>query len=152
MLAWPTDQINQTTEAQAAKVQLLQSAAAQAAEIVKAACPTEAPSTPPARLAAVGYRVQAMLEAVQTVEPPREISTPYSTTSNKLGSTHLARRLLRRLGDRGLDPIAGSWMGGRRLFRAGPRDYGYYAVVVGHSIRVISFDPKTCAPFVKPLN
>ena len=67
MLAWPTDQINQTTEAQAAKVQLLQSAAAQAAEIVKAACP---PSTPPARLAAVGYRVQAMLEAVQTVEPP----------------------------------------------------------------------------------
>ena len=53
VLAWPTDQINQTirpTEAQAAKVQLLQSAAAQAAEIVKAACPTEAPSTPPARL------------------------------------------------------------------------------------------------------
>ena len=73
VLAWPTDQINQTirpTAAQAAKVQLLQSAAAQAAEIVKAACPTEAPSTPPARLAAVGYRVQAMLEAVQTVEPP----------------------------------------------------------------------------------
>jgi LTXXQ motif family protein len=70
VLAWPTDQINQTTEAQAAKVQLLQSSAAQAAEIVKAACPTEAPSTPPARLAAVGYRVQAMLEAVQTVEPP----------------------------------------------------------------------------------
>jgi hypothetical protein len=73
VLAWPTDQINQTirpTAAQAAKIQLLQSAAAQAAEIVKAACPTEAPSTPPARLAAVGYRVQAMLEAVQTVEPP----------------------------------------------------------------------------------
>jgi hypothetical protein len=73
VLAWPTDQINQTirpTAAQAAKAQLLQSAAAQAAEVIKAACPTEAPSTPPARLAAVGYRVQAMLEAVQTVKPP----------------------------------------------------------------------------------
>jgi hypothetical protein len=73
VLAWPTDQINQTirpTATQAAKVQLLQSAAAQAAEIVQAACPTEAPTTPPVRLAAVGYRVQAMLEAVQTVEGP----------------------------------------------------------------------------------
>jgi hypothetical protein len=73
VLAWPTDQINQTirpTAAQAAKVQVLQSAASQAAEIIQAACPTEAPTTPPARLAAVGYRVQAMLEAAQTVEPP----------------------------------------------------------------------------------
>jgi hypothetical protein len=51
VLAWPTDQINQTirpTAAQAAKVQSLQSAAAQAADIIKAACPTEGPSTPPA--------------------------------------------------------------------------------------------------------
>ena len=56
--------------AQRAQLQLLQSAAAQAAEIIKAACPSEAPSTPPARLEAVGYRVHAMLQAVQTVDPP----------------------------------------------------------------------------------
>jgi len=48
----------------------LQSAAAQAADIIKAACPSENPSTPPARLEAVGNRLQAMLQAVQTVEPP----------------------------------------------------------------------------------
>jgi hypothetical protein len=73
VLAWPTDQIDQTIRpnaAQRAQLQLLQSAAAQAAEIIKAACPSEAPSTPPARLEAVGYRVQAMLQAVQTVDPP----------------------------------------------------------------------------------
>jgi len=73
VLAWPTDQIDQTIRpnaAQRAQLQLLQSAAAQAAEIIKAACPSEAPSTPPARLEAVGYRVQAMLQAVQTVGPP----------------------------------------------------------------------------------
>jgi hypothetical protein len=78
VLAWPTDQIDQTirpTAAQRGKLQVLQSAAAQAAEIIKAACPSEAPSTPPARLEAVGYRVQAMLQAVQTVETPlREFS------------------------------------------------------------------------------
>jgi LTXXQ motif family protein len=69
----PLDQIDQTIRpnaAQRAQLQLLQSAAVQAAEIIKAACPSEAPSTPPARLEAVGYRVQAMLQAVQTVEPP----------------------------------------------------------------------------------
>ena len=48
MLAWPTDQIDQTikpTAAQRSQLQLLQSAVAQAAEIIKAACPSEAPST-----------------------------------------------------------------------------------------------------------
>jgi hypothetical protein len=73
VLVWPTDQIDQNirpTAAQRAQVQLLQSAAAQAAEIIKAACPSEPPSTPPARLEAVGYRVQALLQAVQMVEPP----------------------------------------------------------------------------------
>ena len=73
VLPWPTDQIDQTlrpTAAQRTKLQMLQSAAAQAAEIIQAACPSEAPSTPPARLEAVGYRLQAMLQAVQTVDPP----------------------------------------------------------------------------------
>jgi LTXXQ motif family protein len=73
VLSWPTDQIDQNirpTAAQRAQLQLLQSAAAQASEIIKAACPSETPSTPPARLEAVGYRLQAILQAVQTVEPP----------------------------------------------------------------------------------
>jgi hypothetical protein len=73
VLAWPTEQIDQNirpTAAQRAKLQLVESAAAQAAEVIRAACPSETPSTPTARLEAVGYRVQAMLQAVQTVEPP----------------------------------------------------------------------------------
>jgi hypothetical protein len=47
----------------------LQAAAAQGADIIKAACPTDVSSTPPGRLDAVGKRLSAMLQAVQTIEP-----------------------------------------------------------------------------------
>ncbi len=72
---WPTDQINQVVQpndAQRAKLEALQTAAANAANLVKASCPTEAPSTPPERLDAVGKHLQAMLQAVKTVRPPLE--------------------------------------------------------------------------------
>jgi hypothetical protein len=72
-LAWPTDQINrvvQPNDAQRAKLEALQAAVAKAADIIKAACPSETPSTPPARLAAVGKHLQAMLQAVDTIRPP----------------------------------------------------------------------------------
>jgi LTXXQ motif family protein len=71
--AWPTEKIDevvQPTDAQKQKLQALQSAAAQAADILKAACPSEMPGTPPSRLEAVGDRLQAQLKAVQTVEAP----------------------------------------------------------------------------------
>jgi hypothetical protein len=70
--AWPTDQIDRIvrpTDAQRVKLQALQSAAGQAADIVKAACPTAQPQTPPARLEAVGKRLEAMLQSVQTIQP-----------------------------------------------------------------------------------
>ena len=63
------DQVVQPNDAQRAKLQGLQSAAAQAADTIKAACPSEEPATPPSRLAAIGKRLQAMLQAVQTVQP-----------------------------------------------------------------------------------
>jgi hypothetical protein len=72
-MAWPTDQINrvvQPTDAQRSKLEALQTAAGNAADIVKASCPTQAPSTPPARLAASGKHLQAMLQAVDTIRPP----------------------------------------------------------------------------------
>jgi LTXXQ motif family protein len=56
-------------DAQRAKLQTLQSAASQAADAIKAACPGDVPSTPPARLAAVGQRLQAMLQGVETMQP-----------------------------------------------------------------------------------
>ena len=55
--------------AQRAKLQALQSAAAQAAETIKAACPADVPPTPPARLATVGQRLAAMLQGVETMQP-----------------------------------------------------------------------------------
>jgi len=51
------------------KLEALQSAAAQAADIISAACPTEIAPTPPARLEAVRNRLQAMLQAVEAIQP-----------------------------------------------------------------------------------
>lgn len=72
VMNWPGDQIDRTVrpnDAQRVKLQSLQSASAQAGDLIKAACPTEMPATPPARLAAVGKRLNAMLQAVGTVRP-----------------------------------------------------------------------------------
>ncbi len=72
IMSWPTDQIDRVvkpSDAQRAKLEALQSAASQASDTIKAACPSEIPATPPARLAAVGKRLTAMLQAVQTVRP-----------------------------------------------------------------------------------
>jgi LTXXQ motif family protein len=72
VMAWPTDRIDDTlhpSDAQRTKLEALQSALSQGAETIKAACPTEVPATPPSRLAAIGNRLNAMLQAVQTVQP-----------------------------------------------------------------------------------
>jgi len=72
VMAWPSDQIDrvvQPNDAQRAKLEALQSAAANGADAIKAACPSELPGTPPARLEAVGKHMQAMLQAVQTIRP-----------------------------------------------------------------------------------
>ena len=72
VMAWPTDQINNTvhpSDAQRAKLDALQAALSQAADTIKAACPSEVPATPPSRLDAIGNRLQAMLKAVETVQP-----------------------------------------------------------------------------------
>jgi hypothetical protein len=72
VMAWPTEQIDRTVQpndAQRAKLEALQAAAANGANIIKAACPTQIPSTPPDRLAAVGNHLKAMLQAVATVQP-----------------------------------------------------------------------------------
>ena len=72
VMAWPTDQIDaavQPNDAQRSKLQALTSAASQASESIKAACPSEMPATPPSRLDAVGKHLQAMLQAVETIQP-----------------------------------------------------------------------------------
>jgi len=72
VMAWPTDRIDNAihpSDAQRAKLDALQSALSQAAGTIKAACPSQAPATPPERLAAVGKRLGAMLRGVETVQP-----------------------------------------------------------------------------------
>ena len=47
----------------------LKDATAQALGILQQACPTDLPSTPPGRLAAMRVRIDAMLQAVRTIRP-----------------------------------------------------------------------------------
>ena len=70
VMEWPTAEIDRTvrpTEAQRASLVALQNATTQAADLLKASCPTADPLTPPARLAAVGKRLDTMLQAVKMV-------------------------------------------------------------------------------------
>jgi hypothetical protein len=72
VMGWPSEQIDRVVRpdnAQRMKLEALQSAAAQAADIIGAACPSEIPPTPPARLEAVRNRLQAMLQGVETIQP-----------------------------------------------------------------------------------
>jgi hypothetical protein len=67
---WPQEQIEDAvrpTEEQRASLVRLKDAASKAADMLKSACPSELPLTPPARLAAVSDRINAMLQAVRTV-------------------------------------------------------------------------------------
>ena len=70
VMEWPTAEIDQAvrpTEAQRASLAALQNATTKAADMLKAACLTDNPITPPARLAAVGKRLDTMLQAIKTV-------------------------------------------------------------------------------------
>lgn len=83
VMAWPTDRIDNAlrpNDAQRVKLDALQSALSHAADTIKAACPTEAPATPPDRLAAVGNRLKAMLRGVETVQP--ELADFYNSLSD----------------------------------------------------------------------
>ena len=64
------ESIIDATEEQRAALADLKAAAAQAAEILKRACPSEAPLTPVARLEAMERRLQAMGEANEAVKEP----------------------------------------------------------------------------------
>jgi hypothetical protein len=67
---WPTDEILKAVrpnERQRAKLGQLEDATTKAAEDLRAACPAQTPLSPPARLAAVAKRLDAMLSAIKTV-------------------------------------------------------------------------------------
>jgi hypothetical protein len=69
-LKWPTEEIDarlHPTDSQRASLVALQDASAKAADMLKTSCPAEDAITPPARLAAVGKRLDTMLQAVKLV-------------------------------------------------------------------------------------
>jgi hypothetical protein len=72
---WPIARISevvQPTEAQRPALDELRAASQKAMDILKAGCPSDLPSTPTGRLAAMESRVKVMLQAVQVVRPPLE--------------------------------------------------------------------------------
>jgi hypothetical protein len=69
-LQWPAEEIDarlHPTDAQRASLVALRDASAKAVEMLKTACPAADAVTPPARLAAVGKRLDTMLQAVKLV-------------------------------------------------------------------------------------
>ena len=80
---WPSELIERNvkpTDAQRASLTALQDAASKAADILKSSCPPDA-RTPPARLAAVGTRLDSMLQAIATVRPA--LDTFYSSLTDE---------------------------------------------------------------------
>ena len=70
VMTWPTAEIDRRvhpTATQRASLDALQNASAKAADMLKSSCAADNALTPPARLAAVGERLNTMLEAVKTV-------------------------------------------------------------------------------------
>jgi hypothetical protein len=68
----PIDQIQQAVQpndAQRAALDDLANASVKAAQQIKAACPTQIALTAPGRLAAMQQRIEAMISAVETVQP-----------------------------------------------------------------------------------
>ena len=69
-MQWPTGEIEarlRPTDTQRASLETLQAASARAADMLKASCQADDAVTPPARLAAAGKRLDAMLQAVKLV-------------------------------------------------------------------------------------
>jgi len=74
-MQWPTAEIEarlHPTDTQRAGLETLQDASAQAADMLKASCQPDNALTPPARLAAVGKRLDTVLQAVKLVSAALE--------------------------------------------------------------------------------
>ncbi len=75
------DEVVKPTDAQLAAFKQLQDATSKAVLLLQAACPEDVPLTPPGRLTAMEKRLQAMVEAANTVRPA--LDGFYSSLSNE---------------------------------------------------------------------
>ena len=88
-LAWPAREIEarlHPNDTQRATLQVLQDTSAEAAETLKAACQASDAMTPPTRLAAIGKRLDTMLQATKQVRAALEDFTPPSAMSKRRSS------------------------------------------------------------------
>jgi hypothetical protein len=79
------------TDAQEGVLKALEDATGQAVSILQAACPDETPLTPPGRLEAMEKRLQAMIEAANTVKPAlgsfyASLSSEQKARFNRIGA------------------------------------------------------------------
>jgi hypothetical protein len=82
--SWPTDLIERNvkpTDVQRTHLTALREATTKAADILKSSCPPDNARTPPARLEAVGTRLDSMLQAIATVRPV--LDTFYNALSDE---------------------------------------------------------------------
>jgi hypothetical protein len=95
---WPEARIEaavRPNEEQLAELRALQNAATQAAERLASSCPSELPTTPPARLAAVSKRLDVMLQAVKSVRVALDnfygdLSDEQKAQFNRIGQSRTA--------------------------------------------------------------
>lgn len=72
---WRLDRLDQEiklSDAQRAKFEDMKTASVKAAEQMRAACAQDVPATMPARMTAMATRMEAMLQAIKTVQPSLE--------------------------------------------------------------------------------
>jgi hypothetical protein len=113
----PVDEIQQTvnpTDEQRAALDELGNASVQAAQIIKASCPTDVSLTPIGRIEAMQQRVQAMLNAVKVVRAPLEKFYNMLTDEQKARFNALAQNQRPPEGEGGATVSGGSPVAGCR--------------------------------------
>ncbi len=86
------------TNAQATGLNRLQEATGKAVSIMQAACPNETPITPPGRLDAMQTRLQAMIDAAETVKPALESFYASLTGEQKARFNRIGQQLSETMG------------------------------------------------------
>jgi len=97
----PIEKIEETvkpTEAQLDNLDHLAEATVQAVGILQAACPDETPITPPGRLEAMEKRLQAMIDAANTVRPALDSFYVSLSNEQKARFNRIGRQLARENG------------------------------------------------------
>jgi hypothetical protein len=112
----PIDQIQQAvqpSETQRAALDDLANASVKAAQLIKAACPVQISLTAPVRLAAMQQRIEAMIAAVGTVQPPLEkfyglLNDEQKARLNALGQQDHRRKSAQKAGGGSLAQSCGA--------------------------------------------